>query len=192
MSGLKADRRGSAPGRRDCSQHGCKATGQGASHAGSCEMSAQHSDHTDGPGRCAHSYQSEGREHAGGNVGVLPRTRRRSIHDSRNLASRAPAASLRDRLRRPVTGARLPSGSAAIGFGGGAWARPGRGQVARNRPGDGEDQGVTLSAAGSHARSHGDEQPSGALDRPEQPEETSPRSRTVLNGTGRRYRNLRI
>ena len=40
-------------------------------------------------------YGSEGREHAGGSVGVLPRTRRRSIHDSRNL-SRAPAASLRD------------------------------------------------------------------------------------------------
>jgi hypothetical protein len=35
-------------------------------------------------------------------VGGLPRTRRRSIHDSRNL-SRAPAASLRDRLRRPMT-----------------------------------------------------------------------------------------
>jgi hypothetical protein len=35
-------------------------------------------------------------------VGGLPRTRRRSIHASRNL-SRAPAASLRDRLRRPWT-----------------------------------------------------------------------------------------
>jgi hypothetical protein len=35
-------------------------------------------------------------------VGGLPRTRRRSVHDSRNL-SRAPAASLRDRLRRPWT-----------------------------------------------------------------------------------------
>ena len=35
-------------------------------------------------------------------MGVLPRTRRRSVHDSRNL-SRAPAASLRDRLRRPLT-----------------------------------------------------------------------------------------
>jgi hypothetical protein len=33
------------------------------------------------------------RRHAGGSVGVLPRTRRRSVHDSRNL-SRAPAASL--------------------------------------------------------------------------------------------------
>jgi hypothetical protein len=38
----------------------------------------------------------------GGSVGVLPRTRRRSVHDSRNL-SRAPAASLCDRLRRPLT-----------------------------------------------------------------------------------------
>jgi hypothetical protein len=35
-------------------------------------------------------------------VGVLPRTRRRSVHASRNL-SRAPAASLCDRLRRPWT-----------------------------------------------------------------------------------------
>jgi hypothetical protein len=49
----------------------------------------------------------------------------------------------------------------------------GRGQIAGNRPGDGdEDQGVTLSSAGSH----GDEQPSGAPDPPGQPEETSPRS----------------
>jgi hypothetical protein len=47
-------------------------------------------------------YGSEGREHAGGIVGALPRTHRRSIHASRNL-SRAPAASLRDRLRRPWT-----------------------------------------------------------------------------------------
>jgi hypothetical protein len=35
-------------------------------------------------------------------AGVSSRTRRRSVHDSRNL-SRAPAASLRDRLRRPLT-----------------------------------------------------------------------------------------
>ena len=35
-------------------------------------------------------------------MGGFPRTRRRSVHDSRNL-SRAPAASLRDRLRRPLT-----------------------------------------------------------------------------------------
>jgi hypothetical protein len=34
--------------------------------------------------------------------GCLPRTRRRSVHASRNL-SRAPSASLRDRLRRPWT-----------------------------------------------------------------------------------------
>jgi hypothetical protein len=34
--------------------------------------------------------------------GCPPRTRRRSVHDSRNL-SRAPAASLCDRLRRPLT-----------------------------------------------------------------------------------------
>jgi len=35
-------------------------------------------------------------------VDGLPRTRRRSVHGSRNL-SRVPAASLRDRLRRPLT-----------------------------------------------------------------------------------------
>ena len=35
-------------------------------------------------------------------MGGLPQTRRRSVHDSRNL-SRSPAASLRDRLRRPLT-----------------------------------------------------------------------------------------
>jgi len=39
---------------------------------------------------------------------------------------------------------------------GAAWDRTGRGQVAGNRPGDGgEDQGVTLSSARSHAGSHG-------------------------------------
>src|SRR5262249_11538607 len=46
--------------------------------------------------------ESEGQEHAGGSVGGLPRSRRRSVHASRNQ-SRAPAASLRDRLRRPLT-----------------------------------------------------------------------------------------
>ena len=58
----------------------------------------------DGPGRqrVTSIYGPEGQEHAGGNVGGLPRTRRRSVHDSRNL-SRAPAASPRDRLRRPWT-----------------------------------------------------------------------------------------
>ena len=44
--------------------------------------------------------------------------------------SRAPAASLRDWLRRLLDRTRLPSGSAAIGFGGGACDRPGRGPVA--------------------------------------------------------------
>ena len=47
-------------------------------------------------------YGLEGREHARGSVDVLPRTRRRSVHGSRNL-SKAPAASLRDRLRRRLT-----------------------------------------------------------------------------------------
>jgi hypothetical protein len=42
------------------------------------------------------------RRYAGGNAGGLPRTRRRSVHASRNLF-RAPSASLRDRLRQPWT-----------------------------------------------------------------------------------------
>jgi hypothetical protein len=43
-----------------------------------------------------------GRTYAGGIVRGLPRTRRRSVHASRNLSG-APSASLRDRLRRPWT-----------------------------------------------------------------------------------------
>jgi len=43
-SGAASDGRGSAPGRRDCSQHCCQAAGQGASHADSCGMSAQRGD----------------------------------------------------------------------------------------------------------------------------------------------------
>ena len=46
----------------------------------------------------------------------LPRTRRRSIHASRNL-SRAHPAALRDLLRQPWTEPGVPSGLAAIGFG---------------------------------------------------------------------------
>jgi hypothetical protein len=45
---------------------------------------------------------------------------------------------------------------------------------------------------GSHAGSHADEPPPHDPDPPGQPEKTSPRSRTGLNGTGRRYGNLRI
>jgi hypothetical protein len=96
-------------------------------------------------------------------VSVLPRTRRRSIHDSRNL-SRALAASLRDRLRRPLTEpacrtARQLSGSGeGPGTGPGADALPetGREMAARTRTsrcwrpgdrGDGErDQWPTAAA----------------------------------------------
>jgi hypothetical protein len=46
--------------------------------------------------------------------------------------------------------------------------------------------------AGSHAGSHANEQPSDDPDPPGQPGETSPRSRTDLNGAGRPHRNLRI
>ena len=49
--------------------------------------------------------------HAGEMCGWPPRTRRRSIHASRSL-SRAPPASLRDRLRRPWT-----ENPSAVGFG---------------------------------------------------------------------------
>jgi hypothetical protein len=64
-------------------------------------------------------------------VGVLPRTRRRSVHDSRNL-SRAPAASLRDRLRRPLTEpvCRMVRQLSGSGEGPGT----GQGPVAGNRP----------------------------------------------------------
>jgi hypothetical protein len=60
-------------------------------------------------------------------VGVLPRTRRRSIHASRNL-SRAPLASLCDRLRRP-------------------WTEPACRQV-RQLSGSGEGPGTGQGAAG--------------------------------------------
>ena len=43
-SGEASDGRGSAPERRDCSQHCSQAAGQGASHADSCGMSAQRGD----------------------------------------------------------------------------------------------------------------------------------------------------
>ena len=82
--------------------------------------------------------------------GCLPRTRRRSVHDSRNL-SRAPAASLRDRLRRPLTEpvCRLVLQLSGSGEG------PGPGQGAAGLPEDGgEDQGAPLSSAGSHVQ-HG-------------------------------------
>ena len=104
----------------------------------------------------------------GGSVGVLPRTRRRSIHDSRNL-SRAPAASLRDRLRRPLTEpvcrmVRQLSGSGeGPGTGRGAAGLPetGREMAARTRasrcqPGDrgnGEqNQPLTATAAANRCR----------------------------------------
>ena len=86
-------------------------------------------------------------------VGVLPRTRRRSVHDSRNL-SRAPAASLRDRLRRPLTEPDCRQDRQLSGSGEG----PGTGQGAVTAPGRlrrrGQDQplsnsGHRLPAAGS-------------------------------------------
>ena len=46
--------------------------------------------------------------------------------------------------------------------------------------------------AGSHAGSHADVQPSEDPDLHEQPEETSPRSQTDLNGTGYAHMELWI
>jgi len=102
----QADSTGSSPGAD------CQTSSTTGSHAGS-HTDERHLDSPDfhrqptgtrprsrtdlnGSGR----LHMEGRKHAGGRVGGLPRTRRRRLHDSRNL-SWAPAASLRDRLRRP-------------------------------------------------------------------------------------------
>ena len=84
---------------------------------------------------------------------VLPRTRRRSVHDSRNL-SRAPLASLRDRLRRPLTEpacrqVRQLSGSGeGSGTGQGAAGLPeaGREMAARIRASRSRWPGATLRA----------------------------------------------
>ena len=64
-------------------------------------------------------------------TGGLPRTRRRSVHDSRNL-SRAPAASLRDRLRRPLTEPACRQVRQQSGSGEG----PGEGRTRSQRRGD--------------------------------------------------------
>jgi hypothetical protein len=95
-------------------------------------------------------------------VGVLPRTRRRSIHASRNL-SKAPAASLRDRLRRPLTEpacrqVRQLSGSGeGSGTGQGAARLPetGREMVTRTRACDPRAiaSGRPRSRTGSHGHS---------------------------------------
>jgi hypothetical protein len=97
---------------------------------------------SDSPGQCAYYYGSGGQKHAGGSVGDLPRTRRRSVHDSRNL-SRAPLASLRDRLRRPLTEpicrqVRQLSGSRE---------RPGTGQGAARLPETGREMATKTRAS---------------------------------------------
>ena len=88
--------------------------------------------------------------HAGGSVAGLPRTHRRSVYDSRNL-SRAPAASLRDRLRRPLQNpvcrqVRQLSGS-------GEGPRQGRALSQRRRDlGDGDqDQQLTATVTATAA-----------------------------------------
>jgi hypothetical protein len=73
-------------------------------------------------------WAGDGR-HAGGSVGGLPRTRHRCIHASRNL-SRAPPASLRDRLRRPWTEPVCRQGWQQSGSGEG----PGQGNGAASAP----------------------------------------------------------
>jgi hypothetical protein len=133
---------------------------------------------TDGLGRCAHSYGLGGQEHAGGSVGVLPRTRRRSIHDSRNL-SRAPAASLRDRLRRPLTEPVCRQVRQLSGSGEG----PGTGPDAARLPETGREMATRT----------GDEQSSTAApDQHGQRALTSPRPRTDLNESGCPHWNLQI
>ena len=133
------------------------------------------------------------------NVGVLPRTRRRRICDSRNLSSPSVAAGqpLSVKLHGSCTRedgldrTRPSLGSAAIGFGGGVWA----GQGAVPSPVEGP-MSVTRTrasrcrapcAAGSHAGSHADERPSSSSDLQEQRARTRPRSRTDLNGSGSPY-----
>jgi hypothetical protein len=91
------------------------------------------------------AYGSEGREHAGGSVGVLPRTRRRSVHDSRN-PSRAPAASLRDRLRRPLTEPVCRMVRQLSGSGEG----PGTGQGAAGLPEAGREMAAGTRASRCH------------------------------------------
>jgi hypothetical protein len=104
----------------------------------------------------------------------------------------APSASLVIGFAAPDR-TRLPKGSAAIGFGGGAWAGQGAARWPETRPGGGdEDQGVTLSSAGTTLGATGDEQSLSAPDSPGQRAVTSPRPRTDLNASGCRYRNLRI
>jgi hypothetical protein len=79
-----------------------------------------------------------------------PRARRRSVHDSRNL-SRAPAASLRDRLRRPLTEPACRQVRQLSGAGEG----PGQDQVLSRRRGDrgdGEqDQPLTATVTATAA-----------------------------------------
>ena len=78
------------------------------------------------------------------------------------------------------------------------WARPLKAQVATLPDMElrtllktaGSGRGA--ARAGGHAGSHTDEQPSDVSDPLVQPGETSPRSRTDLNGSGCPHRNLRI
>jgi hypothetical protein len=94
-------------------------------------------------------------------VGGLPRTRRRSVHDSRNL-SRAPAASLRDRLRRPLTEPVCRQVRQQPGSGEGAWA--GQGPVtAPGNLGDGEqDQRTTATVTATAAANRCQQRPATA------------------------------
>ena len=94
-----------------------------------------------------------GSRYAGGKVGGLPRTRRRSIHASRNL-SRAPSASLRDRLRRPRTEPVCRQVRQQSGSGEGSGQGRARLLVAGRSNGGDEHQGTTVPGA-CHARWNG-------------------------------------
>ena len=77
---------------------------------------------------------------------VLPRTRRRSMHAIPDL-SRAPSASLRDRLRRPWTEPVCRQVRQQSGSGEGSGQDP-RGPLSGRRPDVGdEDQGITVPSA---------------------------------------------
>jgi len=145
-------------------------------------------------------------QHAGANVGALPRTRRRSICDSRNPSRPSVAAPIGAtasvKLRGSCTREDGPDrtrplpGSAAVGFGGGVWA----GQGVATAPVEGP-RVVTSTraprcqascAARSHAGSHADERPFSSSDSRGQRPTAHPRSRTDLNGSGCPRRYLRV
>src|SRR5262245_31069252 len=92
-----------------------------------------------------------------GSVGVVPRPAAGSVHASRN-PPRAPAASLRDRLRRALTEVdpiwlAQSNDPAAVAFAAGPPGREASGRVAGAPPGDLRQPGAR--AGGHHAAAAG-------------------------------------